>query len=394
MKITKIVTALSMLGIGLLSFSHSYAADAEQHLVRIPHIIVPNVSTLEPSGLSPKQVRVAYGIDQLFKAYPKLGRGYGQTIAIVNAYDHPNIEKDLEVFNTTFGITPCTTANGCFTKIYSTGQQPPANAVWAIETALDVEWAHAMAPKAKIMLVEVPTAGMNELMVGIQLAIQKGANVISMSWGTYEFNGEQNYDKYFNVSKVSFVAASGDWGTGGIYPAASPYVLSVGGTRLTLDSSGKVLSETAWAGSGGAISKFEKMPAYQTTYGLPNNPAGMRGFPDVSYNGDPVSGVPVYSTAPGQNNSGWLRVGGTSAGSPQWAGLVADANALGKMVMDGAQPALYAAAKSNYASYYRDITSGSNGSCGAICTASRGYDYVTGLGSPNAFNLIKAIAKK
>lgn len=347
----------------------------------------PNVSNLLPTGLRPKQVKTAYGINQI------TSRGEGQVIAIIDAYDHPNIEQDLAVFSKTFGLRPCTTANGCFTKVYANGTRPQMDPGWAGEIALDVEWVHAIAPAAKIILVETKDANPSSLYGAIQVAVQHGANVISMSWGAPEFSIETEFDQYFQVPGVTFVASSGDSGSGVDYPAASPYVIAAGGTTLTTDSSGNFISETAWSGSGGGVSAYETAPTYQRNFPIPNNPTHMRGVPDVAYNADPNTGYSVYYSIPNPPYpAGWQVVGGTSAAAPQWAAFIAIVNStVGKVTDVGNQ--LYQAASKNYGLNYHDITMGTNGSCGYYCTAQPGYDYVTGIGSPQANNLIKALKR-
>lgn len=347
-----------------------------------PRIIKPGTPHWQPSGLTPAQVSTAYGFASM------QGQGKGQLIALVDAFDAPTIENDLNVFASTFGLPACTTANGCFSKVYADGTQPQANGDWAGETSLDVEWAYAMAPQAKIMLVEATDDSMDALMRAVQAAVQKGANVVSMSWGGAESSNETSTDSVFNNPNVTFTASSGDNGHGVIYPAASPYVLSVGGTTLTVDSSGNYQGEAAWSGSGGGISAYEAEPACQTNYQIPNNPGNMRGVPDVSYNADPDTGFSVYDSTPDSNgNSGWSVVGGTSAAAPQWAALIAVANSSGNN-LTGVSTLLYGAATANYGSDYNDVSAGTNGSCGTLCTAQTGYDYVTGLGSPRVPGLV------
>jgi subtilase family serine protease len=343
-----------------------------------------------PTGMSPAKTRKAYGFDQL------ANQGAGQTIAIVDAYDDPNIESDLGVFNSQFGLPACTTANGCFRKIYAQGSKPNTNAGWALEISLDVEWAHAIAPQANILLVEAATNSFANLLGAVDVAVANGASVVSMSWGGGEFSGETSYDSHFSVSGVTFTASSGDSGNGVEYPAASPFLVGVGGTTLNVDSSGNYLSESAWSGSGGGISAVENEPSYQATFGIPNDPGGQRGVPDVSYDANPNTGFSVYDTVRYQGQSGWFQVGGTSAGAPQWAALFAIANSIrvagGKATLTSAGGPIYTvAAGAGYAANYHDITSGTNGMCGTICTAVTGYDYVTGLGSPKANAVINAL---
>ena len=221
----------------------------------------------------------------------------------------------------------------------------------------------------------------------------------------HAFSGESLYDYHFSgpagtPTEVTFTAASGDSGTGVLWPAASPYVVGVGGTTLHLDNNGNV-TEAAWSGSGGGISAYESEPTYQTSYGVLGG--GRRGVPDVSYVADPNTGVEVYDSTPYNGQIGWFQVGGTSVGSPQWAALavLADqARAAGSpprpslYTTQSSSPFYYAATDTvtnpnAYASNYRDITTGSNGGkhC-QTCSATVGYDFVTGLGSPLSNNLV------
>jgi subtilase family serine protease len=179
------------------------------------------------------------------------------------------------------------------------------------------------------------------------------------------------------------VASSGDAGARVLYPAASPFVLGVGGTTLPLDATGNLVGpETAWSGSGGGLSTFEAEPGYQAAYPIPPT-GGRRGVPDVSYDADPGTGVAVFDST---GAAGWVAVGGTSLGAPQWSALVALADAGRTIPLSSA--VLTASPFYRAASTYRDIVSGSNGPCGSLCTAGPGYDFVTGLGSPLAGLLV------
>jgi subtilase family serine protease len=346
-------------------------------------------ATTGPRGMSPSATRVAYG----FNIIPN--QGAGQTIAIVDAYDDPNIESDLGVFDNQFGLTACTTNNGCFSKVYAQGSRPSTNAGWALEISLDVEWAHAIAPQAKIVLVEAASNSFANLMQGVDVAVGKGASVVSMSFGGGEFSGEALNDTHFAVNGVTFTASSGDSGNGVEYPAASPGIVAVGGTTLTTRGATYV-SESAWSGSGGGQSTMENEPSYQINYSIPNNSNHWRGVPDVAYDANPNTGFAVYDTVRYQGQSGWFQVGGTSAGSPQWAALFAIANSMrasvGKSNLSGTNSAVYGVATASLSSNFHDIASGTNGTCGTLCTAVTGYDYVTGLGSPQANNIIQALA--
>jgi hypothetical protein len=168
-------------------------------------------------------------------------------------------------------------------------------------------------------------------------------------------------------------------------------VVAVGGTTLSVDASGSYIIESAWSGSGGGVSAYESEPDGQAMWPIPY--AGKRGIPDVAYNGNPNQGFSVYNSVSYQGQSGWIQVGGTSAGAPQWAGLFAIANSLragsGKAPLSATYNALY---KLGAGANYYDVTSGTNGTCGMVCSAGAGYDYVTGLGSPQANNIINYLA--
>ncbi|MFN7994671.1 MAG: S53 family peptidase [Bryobacteraceae bacterium] len=341
----------------------------------------------QPDGIAVGKMRAAYGLN-LIKNY-----GKGQVIAIIDAFDDPNIEADLGVFSTKFNLPACTTANGCFQKIYQKGTKPPADTSgWTNEIAIDVEWAHAIAPAAKIILVEANSNYFTDMYPSVDIAVQNGATVVSMSWSALEYATQINDDAHFNVPGVTFVAASGDYGNsaGTQYPAASPYVVGVGGTSLTVNAStGAWASEVAWSGSGGGVSVYETEPSYQA--GVQNT--GKRVVPDVAWDADPNTGVPVYNSfrCGGGCPVGWGQWGGTSIGAPQWSAVFAIANSVrvarGKAPLTVPSFVLYPAPAADY----HDITSGNNGSCGAQCNAGPGFDFVTGLGSPKANLIIPAL---
>lgn len=342
------------------------------------------------SAFTPSQVRHAYGFDKV------TNQGQGEVIGIVDAYDDPNIESDIETFSAEFGLPACTSSNGCFRKVYSNGHKPAANSNWALEIALDVEWAHAMAPKAVIALVETPSNSFSDLLGGVQAAIRNGASVVSMSWTVGEFSNETGYDNYFASNSVTFVAAAGDSGTGVAYPAASPFVIGVGGTSLAADASGNYLSETAWNESGGGLSAVEHEPLYQAQFAIPDDSRGRRGAPDVSYNANPGTGYAIYDSVGISGVTGWFQVGGTSAGTPQWAALIAIANssraAERKANLSSTNTILYSLGKTAMGTDFHPVTQGANGNCGQICDALPGYDYITGLGTPQVGALIAALA--
>jgi subtilase family serine protease len=326
---------------------------------------------------NPAQIRHAYGVDQL------IGTGANQKIAIVDAYGNGSIQSDLNTFCAQFGLNP--------TTVQIIGNNTSVDTGWALETALDVEWAHAIAPNATIILSVARSSSSVDLLNAVDAAVNAGATVVSMSWGGPEFSGMANYDSHFNRSGVTFTASSGDNGAGVEWPAVSPYVLSVGGTSLYLDASGNRTSETAWSGSGGGSSAVYSQPTWQSGW----QSTGRRTVPDVSFLADPNTGVLVYDSV----NGGWFVVGGTSASAPQWAGLVAIANELrinsGSAPLSAFNSVLYPLVKSGTTTPYHmnpaylyDVTTGNNGGYSAAPT----YDLVTGLGSPLANALVPALA--
>ena len=374
----KLVAFVSPIILGLLSTPalsmHDFTPAGWQ--AHTPLHLKSTHATHTPSGMSPAQIKQAYG-------FPANLEGAGQVIAIIDAFDDPNIESDLATFSTQFNLPACTTSNGCFTKLYASGSKPGGDTGWGLEMSLDVEWAHAIAPAAKILLIEAAdnSSGLYE---AITVAIHQKATVISLSWGGSEFSQETFYDSsIFGVSPVPIVAASGDTGNGVWFPAASPYVVSAGGTQLTLDSNGNYLSETAWSGSSGGISAFETEPAYQSIFPIASDTPKRRGVPDVAYNASPGTGYSVYDSF---GNGGWLVVGGTSASAPQWAALIAIMKAAKNGNFGYFNQSLYSVARTT--TLLNDVLTGTNGNCGYLCTARSGYDYVTGVGSPQAANLV------
>jgi subtilase family serine protease len=337
-----------------------------------PPIHVYRSAAATPAGLTPDQIKSIYHLPA------KGGQG---TIAIIGAYDDAAIEADLNVVSAAFGLSKCTAANGCFEK-HALGKTAAASADWALETSLDVEWAHAIAPGAKILLVEAPTPSGANLLSAIDYARSRSDVVaVSMSWGGAEFSDETSLDSHFtSTHSITFFASSGDQGAGVSWPAASPNVVGVGGTSLVRKAAGSVVAENAWSGSGGGVSAYEPEPGYQKAYSIPRA-GGHRAVPDVSYDADPASGFSIYRSTPSTVNStkGWYVVGGTSAGAPQWAAI----KALGSTASNAHFYADKASADPGV--FFRDIISGANGTCAYYCAARARYDYVTGLGSPLTF---------
>jgi hypothetical protein len=363
-------------------------------------------------GYSPAQIRDAYGINNLSLD------GTGETIAIVDAYDDPSIFASVDAFDGQFGAAdsgptlydqygPATSfltilnQNGQTTSLPATDPSGAGTDNWEVEEALDVEWIHAFAPGAQIVVVEANSQSLADLMTGVATAAsQPGVSVVSMSWGMPEGQtvfaaDEANYDSTFDVPGVTFMASTGDYGAADPeYPAFSPNVVAVGGTSLTINSDSSYNSETGWGynsssagvfiGSGGGISQFETEPAFQDSV----QSTGSRTTPDVSLIADPATGAWVADSYNLDADSPFEVVGGTSLSAPAWAGLVALVNegradagvpALNSSSPTETQQALYSLPQSDYNS----ITSGFNG-----YTANAGYNLVTGLGTPVVDSLV------
>lgn len=321
----------------------------------------PDASTA-PVGLSPVQMKAAYGFSTSNTA------GANMTIAIVDAYNLPTAENDLNVFSAQFNLPACTTANGCFKKVSQTGgtKYPRYNSGWGLEIALDIEWAHAIAPGAKILLVEASSNSFTNLLTAEDYAAAN-ASYVSNSWGGSESSGEASNDPHFVHSGVSFFVSAGDAGLPAEYPSASPNVISVGGTLLTFNSNGSLASETGWSSGGGGCSQYETANSSQSGFSgyAQVSCGGKRATPDVSLDADPNSGAAVYDSSSYNGQKGWYQVGGTSLSSPMWAGRAADSGALVSAAY------VYGGSIS-----FRDITVGNNG---APCLV--GFDLCTGRGS-------------
>ncbi len=306
------------------------------------------------SGITPVELKTAYGLNNVLLSLPGgsvVGNGAGQTIALVEAYNDPYLAHDLVAFDQTYNIP-----NPNFQVVNLGGNV--ANPGWALEETLDVEWAHALAPYASILVIEAKSQTRQALLNAVNVARQApGVSVVSMSWGFSEVRNEAAFNTYFrtpaNHQGVTFFAASGDNGTqGGVqWPSSAPDVVSVGGTSLRLNAFGGIASETTWVNSGGGYSKRQAEPSFQ--YGV--QASGRRSTPDVAFDGDPNTGVQVYETALATGQGSWQVVGGTSLGTPAWAAIIAivdQGRALqGYGSLDGSTqtlPALYALPSSDF----------------------------------------------
>jgi len=308
--------------------------------------------------------------------------GGSKAIAIVDAYDDPNAAHDLASFSAQFGLPP---AN--FQVVYATGVRPPPDSTggWELEESLDIEWAHAMAPSAQIYLVEAASNSLTDLFTAVQVASRlvaaAGGGEVSMSWISGEFEGETAWDIYFNTPTVVYFASSGD-APGVNYPSASPYVVSAGGTTLSMSlMNGSFQGELVWDETGGGLSRYEATPVYQAGISGLN---GARGTPDISFDANPSTGVWVYNSnllngMGGPANPWWI-VGGTSVSAPSLAGIV---NAAGHFYSSSTVE-LTEIYNLSLPSSFKDITSGA---CGLYASnqAKPGYDLCTGEGSPRGY---------
>ena len=381
----------------------------------------PNAKSSAIITYTPAQIRSAYGLPALpasgaaISASQAAALGAGQTIYIVDANSDPNAAAELATFNQYFGLPLCTTTSiptsaslplaaasttGCqFSVVYSntagtmTSTAPAYDSGWATEIALDVQWTHATAPLARIILIEAPDASTNSLLAAVNLANSMGPGAVSMSFGAAEGSWTTSYDATFTAANMTYLAATGDSGTGVEWPAVSSHVLAVGGTTLSYSASG-TRAEAAWSGSGGGISAYVATPAFQTSSVPGLGSPGHRALPDVAFNADPNSGQYLAVMSPGSSSVSWLSAGGTSLATPQWAGIIAIANAqralVAKAALGAVHSSLYgqiATSAANYANAFLDVTQGSDGSC-TNCSARIGFDETTGLGTPNVGSML------
>ncbi len=434
--------ALSALGVALMS-GNALAA---------PHALVKNMVSRGEAApptdkycrfiyggpcYSPYEMRTAYGVTPLIDAGMV---GAGETIVIIDSYGSPTIKKDLELFDRGYGLPDPPS----FSVIAPLGTVPwnptlyPDQPGWAGETTLDVEWAHAMAPGAAIVLLTSPvdeTEGVQGLPQFLELekyAIDHHlGNIISQSWSATEntlfreaagIQGPQlmeQFERFYEIAEadnVTVLAAAGDYGSSNFnttgtgyypfptvgFPASSPLVTAVGGTTLYADTSGHYQSETVWSNpgccaGGGGVSEVFSEPLYEQTSlasSVQTQLGGMRGLPDVSYNADCYNAILVYLSYEGDDQAGYYSICGTSEGAPQWAGIVADLNQYAGKPLGFLNPALYSTGGSGQAyTYLRDIKVGNNallGVTGAVApgyTATTGWDLASGWGSPNLVEL-------
>ena len=344
-------------------------------------IVIPDHVEIGPNGApvgeNPASLACIYRLVTRTTGCPKTSKvfpsGGSKAIAIVDAYDDPDAQNEINTFASAYGYG---TPNFEVVKVGSPGNCAPQG--WCLEESLDIEYSFGMAPNAKIYLVEANSNSFNDLLAAedkaTALVQAAGGGEASNSWGGSEFSGETSYDSHFKGSGVVYFAAAGDTGAVVIYPSASPYVVSAGGTTILRKSNGYFEEESGWVDAGGGPSQFESRPSYQNV--IKGIVGSHRGTPDISADANyPVSPVAVYSQL---GCGGWCFVGGTSVASPTLAGII---NAAGEFKTSTKAELTQAYNEYNnptkYAKFFNDITAGSNGySC------AKGWEYCTGIGSP------------
>jgi subtilase family serine protease len=334
--------------------------------------VAPAATAPPGSALDPTELQDAYNLAGLTSG--------GRTVAIVDAYGYPNLERDLGIYRSQFGLSPCTRANGCLRVINQTGGSslPRANTGWAQEQALDVDAVSAACPDCKIVMVQAKTNSFANLGTAVKTAAQQpGVVAISNSYGGGDAP-DTTYGTYYNHPGIAVTASTGDSGyQGGSYPASSSYVTAVGGTSLVADSSARGWSETVWSGAGSGCSSYNTALAAAASFGTG---CAKRAMADVSAAADPSKGGLAVYYPTNSTSSTWGQFGGTSESAPIIAAVYALAGHTG--AGQGGYPN---ATPYGHASSLFDVTSGNNGSCPTTqwCVARSGWDGPTGLGTPN-----------
>jgi subtilase family serine protease len=379
---------------------------------------------------NPLEVRNAYGITPLINQGIT---GRGQTILIVDPFGSPTLTQDLYQFDKDYGL-PDPPSLRILSPLGTTPFDPNDTNQFnsAVEANLDVQWAHAIAPGANIIVLTSPVAetegvqGLPQLLQLEQYALKNHlGNIISQSWAATEntlfdtagkavISAYENFYQQAAAQHVTIFSSTGDTGSSNVdinnntypfptvgFPASSPYVTSVGGTSLYADTSGNYQRETVWdevASSGGAggggISQYFGEPIYQhisLPVAVQQQLKGYRAIPDISYNADSSTGILVYIGFLSGQNNGYYYIGGTSEGSPQWAGIIADANQLAGHPLGFLNPALYSIGANGVTENrgYHDITVGNNGYNNVPgYNATTGWDLASGWGTPRVAALI------
>jgi subtilase family serine protease len=319
------------------------------------------------TGYTPADLQAAYKL-------PSNGGSSSYTVAIVDAYGYPNAEADLAVYRSTYGLPPCTTANGCFKKVNQSGVEgnyPATDVGWDQEQALDLDMVSAACPNCHIILVQGTDALVSNLAAAVDTAAALGADAISNSYGLTESTSLTAYDSHYNKPGKAVTVSTGDSGYGVQWPASSAYVTAVGGTSLSRASNARGWTESAWSGAGSGCSAITAKPTWQT-----DTLCSRRMVADVSAVADPNTGARVYGPT-SSTATGWMIIGGTSLSAPFIAGVYG---------VNGTATNSYGKDPYDHVANLFDVTTGNNGrSCGKtyFCTAGVGYDGPTGLGTPN-----------
>jgi kumamolisin len=351
------------------------------HLVDPNQLVRPLVT---PAGENPATFACIYGLVSTIEpgcpingttAVPTGGTGL---IVIVDAYDFPTAGSDLATFSAQFGLPPAR-----FAKVFASGTKPSSGCTgfgglgnWGLEESLDIEYAHAMAPNATIVLMEAASSSFDDLFAAVKAANQLFATrhlkgEVSMSWGGAEASTQIVDDASFTQPNVTYFASSGD-APGVIYPSSSINVVGVGGTVVDRTEFGLYTAQTAWLSGGGGLSRFESIPSFQS--GISGMVGTKRGVPDVAL----IAGTStaIYNTGGGSCGAGWEEVQGTSIASPAFAGIVNNAGSFNAS-SNAQNTEMYG--ELGDSAFFTDITSGSCGTHGAF----PGWDFCTGLGVPN-----------
>ena len=365
----RLLIAVLLISFGLIPKSVSAQSQrvcggAKPGYARCHAIVTRGEVSTGPRGYGPADFRAAYSV----------GGSGASHVGVVVAYDAPTLLTDVNTFSRTYGLPGLAACSShaqieCLSKVSQSGGNslPPANSNWAVEASLDVESVHGMCPHCRITLVEARTSSITNLSTAAETAARLGADFVSNSYGGSELGVETTYDERYHKPGVTVIASSGDSGYGTSYPAASPYVIAVGGTSLRMQG-GTVISETAWSGAGSGCSSYEPKPAWQHDVRCLS-----RSIADVAADADPSTGAAIYDSYPSNGHSGWLNVGGTSLAAPLVTGILASSQQRSYPLLS-----LYSGMKT------RDIISGANGTCaGYPCHALSGYDGPTGVGVLN-----------
>jgi subtilase family serine protease len=344
-------------------------------------LVIPNTAALTttPQINTPAMIRSLYSLP---------ANGGSNAIAIVDAYNYPTALNDFNAFSAQFALPKessrvATANNNTFQVVYAPGTKPQSGgsyiASWNMEAALDIEWAHAMAPRAKIYLVEANSDSTADLMAAVRVASAlPNVKEVSMSWGGSEISNESwNLDPTFSTPGIVYLSSSGDFGGIMEYPAASPNVVACGGTTVNRSTNGTFLSETAWSDGGCGASVYERRPAFQN--GVANVVGNQRGVSDFSFDADPNTGVYIYDSTPVWGESGWWVLGGTSVSAPSLAGVVNTAGTTNGFAANSQAEEARIYGNLGNSQAFRNITSGEAGSY----KASVGYNLPTGVGSPH-----------